>query len=50
MPYIWLSRFAQADDHAVATDFVESLSPEEYLYAVYEVDILPRLKSGDSYR
>ena len=36
MPYIWLSRFAQADDHAVATDFVESLSPEEYLYADYE--------------
>lgn len=36
MPYIWLSRFAQADDHAVATDFVESLSPEEYPYADYE--------------
>lgn len=35
MPYIWLSRFAHADDHAAATAFVESLPPEEYPSADY---------------
>ncbi len=36
LPFIWLSRFARPEDHALAVQFIDSLAPKAYPHTEYE--------------